>query len=362
MQQAGDRLHLRERVLLLNGTRGRPARAEMTSDMIEGGSDMKVFVTARLPEEVLAGIAREHQVEMHDEDVPIDRRSLLAGVEKAEGLLCTITDRIDDEVMQHAPALKIIANNGVGFDHIDVAAATRRAIPVTNTPGVLTEATADLALALILATGRRVVQGDRLTRAGQFRFWAPLHFLGQDVSRKTLGIIGFGRIGKAVAKRAAGFDMKIVYYSRTRLDPAEEKRMGVEYAALDSLLRESDYVSVHVPLGPRTKHLIGRRELALMKNTACLINTARGPVVDESALVDALRARRIRAAGLDVYENEPELSPGLAELDNAVLLPHMGSATIETRTRMALMAANNLLAGLRGERPPNCINWDLPAK
>ncbi len=320
---------------------------------------MKVFVTARLPGEVLSLIAREHQVETHDEDIPIDRRSLLAGVEGVEGLLCTITDRIDEELLHRVPGLKVIANNGVGFDHIDLDAATRRGIPVTNTPGVLTEATADLAFALILATGRRVVEGDRVTREGRFRFWAPLHFLGQDVSRKTLGVVGFGRIGKAVAKRAAGFDMKVLYLGRTRLDPSEEEKLGVSYAPLDELLRESDYVSVHVPLRPETKHLIGSRELGLMKSSACLINTARGPIVDERALVEALRSRHIRAAGLDVYENEPELSPGLAELDNAVLLPHMGSATIETRTRMALMAANNLLAALRGERPPNCINWDL---
>lgn len=322
---------------------------------------MKVFVTARLPGEVLSLIAREHQVETHDEDIPIDRRSLLAGVEGVEGLLCTITDRIDEELLHRAPGLKVIANNGVGFDHIDLDAATRRGVQVTNTPGVLTEATADLAFALILATGRRVVEGDRVTREGRFRFWAPLHFLGQDVSRKTLGVVGFGRIGKAVAKRAAGFDMKVLYFGRTRLDPAEEEKLGVSYAPLDELLRESDYVSVHVPLRPETKHLIGSRELGLMKSSACLINTARGPIVDERALVEALRGRHIRAAGLDVYENEPELSPGLAELDNVVLLPHMGSATIETRTRMALMAANNLLAALRGERPPNCINWDLPA-
>lgn len=320
---------------------------------------MKVFVTARLPGEVLSLIAREHQVETHDEDIPIDRRSLLAGVEGVEGLLCTITDRIDEELLHRAPGLKVIANNGVGFDHIDLDAATRRGVQVTNTPGVLTEATADLAFALILATGRRVVEGDRVTREGRFRFWAPLHFLGQDVSRKTLGVVGFGRIGKAVAKRAAGFDMKVLYFGRTRLDPAEEEKLGVSYAPLDELLREADYVSVHVPLRPETKHLIGSRELGLMKSSACLINTARGPIVDERALVEALRSRHIRAAGLDVYENEPELSPGLAELDNAVLLPHMGSATIETRTRMALMAANNLLAALRGERPPNCINWDL---
>ena len=318
---------------------------------------MRVFITARLPQEVLARIALEHSLEAHDEDTPIGREKLLAGVEGIDGLLCTITDCIDLEVLERAPGLKIIANNGVGFDHIDIEAATRRAIPVTNTPGVLTVSTADLAFALILATARRLVEGDRMTRNGEFKFWAPLHFLGQDVGGKTLGIVGFGRIGRAVARRAGGFDMKVIYYGRTRLEKDEENRLGVRFAPLDELLKESDFVSLHAPLRAETHHLIGEKELASMKSTACLINTARGPIVDERALVEALKQGRIRAAGLDVYENEPSLSPGLAELDNVVLLPHSGSATVETRTRMAVMAADNLLAGLRGERPPNCLNW-----
>ena len=320
---------------------------------------MKVFVSARLPEQVLEKIAREHSVEAHDEDPPIERKTLLAGIEDKDGLLCTVTDHIDEELLERAPGLKIIANNGVGFDHIDVRAATRRGIPVTNTPGVLTNSTADLTFALILATARRVVEGDRMTRRGDFKFWAPLHFLGRDVSGKTLGIVGLGRIGKAVARRAAGFDMKVIYYSRARLAADEEERLGVAFAPLDELLRVSDFVSLHVPLGPETRHLIGAAELGMMKSSAHLINTARGPIVDEAALVEALRTGRIRAAGLDVYENEPRLSSGLSKLENVVLLPHVGSATVETRTRMALMAADNLLAGLRGERPPNCLNWDM---
>ncbi len=319
---------------------------------------MRVFITARLPEEILARIAREHSLEVYGEDRPIDREKLLAGIEGKDGLLCTLTNRIDLEVLERAPGLKIIANNGVGFDHIDIEAATGRAIPVTNTPGVLTDSTADLTFALILATARRLIEGDRMTRSGKFQFWAPFHFLGQDVSGKTLGIVGFGRIGKAVARRAAGFDMKVIYYSRSRLKKDEEERSGVLFASLDELLKASDFVSLHVPLRAETHHLIGERELAMMKNSACLINTARGPMVDETALVEALKQRRIRAAGLDVYENEPVLAPGLAELDNVVLLPHAGSATLETRTRMAVMAAENLLAGLRGERPPNCLNWE----
>lgn len=318
---------------------------------------MNVLVTARMPAEVISLIEREHQVESYEEDPPLDRQSLLRRVADKEGLLCTITDRIDAELLDHAPALKVIANYGVGFEHIDVAAATRRGLPVTNTPGVLTEATADLAFTLILATARRVVEGDHRVREGKFTYWAPLLFLGREVSGKTLGLIGAGRIGQAVARRARGFGMRVLYHSRTRLAPAAEQDLNVSLAPLATLLREADFVSLHVPLTPQTRHLIGRRELDLMKPTAYLINTARGPVVDEAALVEALRAGRLGGAGLDVYEREPELSPGLTGLENVVLLPHVGSGTIETRTSMGLMAAENLLIALRGERPPNCLNW-----
>ena len=318
---------------------------------------MKVLVTARMPVEVISLIEREHQVESYQEDPPLDRQSLLRRVADKEGLLCTITDRIDVELLDGAQALKMIANYGVGFEHIDLAGATRRGIPVTNTPGVLTDATADLAFALILATARRIAAGDRRVREGKFTYWAPLLFLGQEVSGKTLGLIGLGRIGQAVAQRARGFGMRVLYHSRTRLAPAAEQELQVAYTPRETLLREADFVSLHVPLTPETRHLIGRRELELMKPTAFLINTARGPVVDEAALVEALRRGQLGGAGLDVYEREPELSPGLTDLDNVVLLPHLGSATIETRTRMGLMAAENLLAGLRGECPPNCLNW-----
>jgi glyoxylate reductase len=318
---------------------------------------MKVLVTARMPEAVLAMIRRDHQVESYDADPPLDRQRLLRSIACQEGLLCTITDRIDTELLERAPALRVIANYGVGFEHIDLEAATRRGIPVTNTPGVLTETTADLAFALILATARRVVAGDQRVRAGTFHYWAPLLFLGQEVHGKTLGIIGMGRVGQAVARRAAGFGMQILYHSRARLAPGAEQELGATWLPLETLLREADFVTLHVPLTPHTRHLIGSRELALMKDSAYLINTARGPVVDEAALVAALRRGGIRGAGLDVYEQEPELSPGLASLENVVLLPHVGSATVETRTRMALMAAENLLAGLRGDPPPNCLNW-----
>jgi glyoxylate reductase len=318
---------------------------------------MKVLVTIKLPPEVLSLIAREHQVEGYDADPPLARRQLLKSITDKEGLLCTITDRIDAEVLDRAPALKVIANYGVGFEHLDIEAATRRGIMVTNTPGVLTETTADAAFALILAAARRVVEGDRRVREGEFRYWAPFLFLGQEVHGKTLGIIGMGRIGQAVARRARGFAMKIIYHSRTRLAPAGEQELQASAVPLETLLREADFVTLHVPLTPQTRHLMGSRELEMMKPTAYLINTARGPVVDEAVLVAALRQGVIRGAGLDVYEREPQLTPGLTDLDNVVLLPHVGSATVETRTRMAEMAAENLLVGLRGDHPPNCLNW-----
>jgi glyoxylate reductase len=250
----------------------------------------------------------------------------------------------------------MIANFGVGYDNIDLQAVTSRGIPVSNTPGVVTDATADVTLALILSSARRVVEGDRRVRAGEFRFFAPLIFLGRDVSGKTLGIIGLGEIGKAVARRASGFDMRILYHNRRRIPEDQEKDLNVEYAEMKSLLSQADFISLHVPLTPETRHLIGSAELSCMKPNAFLINASRGPVVDEKALVEALQKQAIAGAGLDVYENEPALTPGLTDLDNVVLLPHVGTSTLETRTRMAHMAGQNLLAGLRGETPPNCLN------
>jgi glyoxylate reductase len=252
-----------------------------------------------------------------------------------------------------------VANFGVGYNNIDVAAAARRGVMVTNTPGVLTESTADLAMALLLAVGRRIVASDRYTREGRFQFWVPFHFLGHEVSGTTLGIAGMGRIGQAVARRARGFDMKVLYHNRTRLPADLERSLGAQWVQWDRLLSESDYLSLHVPLTSETRHLIGATELGMMKPGAFLINTARGPVVDEAALLDALRSGRIAGAGLDVYENEPELTPGLTDLDNVVLLPHVGSATVATRRRMAAMAVDNLLAGLAGREPPNWVNAEM---
>jgi glyoxylate reductase len=324
-----------------------------------GKMTRKILVTGRLPDDVLSVLAERFEVTSQHEDRPMERRRLLDAVDDRDGLLCMITDSIDEELLSHAPRLRMIANMGVGYNNIDVRAATARGIPVSNTPGVLTEATADLAFTLLLAIARRVVEGDRRVRAGEFTFWAPFLFLGREVSGKTLGIIGMGRIGKAVARRARGFDMSVMYHNRSRLEPAEEDTLRAGYESFPELLRKSDFVSLHVPLTVETRHLIGRRELALMKPSAYLINTARGPVVDEQALLTALQAGQIAGAALDVYEHEPALTKGLTLLDNVILLPHVGSATLETRTRMAAMAAQNLIAGLSGQTPPNLVNPDV---
>ena len=320
---------------------------------------MNVLVTGNLPKDVIAGISDRHSVTVHALDYPMPREEMLARVGGKQGLLSMITDTVDRELFDLAPDLRIVANFGVGYNNIDVAAASRRGIMVTNTPDVLTDATADLTWALLRAVGRRVVEGDRHTRDGLFRFWAPFHFLGHEISGKILGIIGMGRIGAAVARRAAGFNMSVIYHNRKRLVPEKEQALGVRFVDLETLLRTADFVSLHVPLTPDTLHLIDAGALSLMKAGAFLINTSRGPVVDEAALLSALQQGRIAGAGLDVYEHEPALTPGLTDLHNVILLPHAGSATVETRNRMGALAAENLLAGLDGRVPPNCVNCDL---
>jgi glyoxylate reductase len=318
-----------------------------------------VFVTRRIPEPGLDLLRTVCDVDVSEEDRVLTREEIIEGVRGKDALLCLLTDDIDAAVLDASPGLKVVANYAVGYNNIDVDAATQRKIPVTNTPGVLTETTADFAWALLMCTARRVVESDKFTRAGLFRGWAPMLLLGCDVFAKTLGIVGFGRIGEAVARRASGFSMEVLYYDDRRRDPEEEGRLGVRYATFDELLRRSDFISIHVPLLESTRHLFGASEFRAMKNTAILINTARGPVVDERALVDALRAREIAGAGLDVYEAEPALEPGLIELDNVVLAPHIASASVETRTKMAIMAAENVLAALRGEVPPNIVNREV---
>lgn len=330
----------------------------------------KVFVSRRLPEKALDIIRQECEMELNLEDRVLTKKELIQGVRGKDGLLCLLTDTIDIDIMDASSKLKIIANYAVGFNNIDITAANKRKIMVTNTPGVLTETTADLAWALMMAVARRIVEADRLTRSGKFEGWDPMMFLGGDVYGKTLGIVGLGRIGKAIAQRAIGFRMKVLYsdvrpFTKTYKSGVATitfnlfSKLDIKYVSLPDLLRESDFVTVHVPLIPETIHLIGKKELDLMKKTAYLINTSRGLVVDEKALVRALKQGKIAGAGLDVYEKEPALTPGLTELENVVLLPHIASASVETRTRMAVMAAENLLRGLKGEIPPNLVNKEV---
>lgn len=318
-----------------------------------------ILITREIPKEAIDLLkANCDTFEVHEGDDLLTRDELLKKVRGRDGILCCLTERIDAEVLDGASRVKGIANMAVGYDNIDVEAATERGIPVSNTPGVLTDATADLAWALLFAAARRIIPADKYIRDGKFNAWGPMLFLGADVTGRTLGVIGAGRIGTAVAMRSRGLGIRLLY-----CDPAPNKLLEKELSArrvgLEELLRESDFVSLHVNLTPETRHLIGERELALMKPTAYLINASRGPVVDEEALVRALQKKQIAGAGMDVYEQEPRLAPGLAELDNAVLLPHIGSATIATRTRMAVMAAENLLAMLKGERAPNCVNPEV---
>lgn len=314
----------------------------------------KVLVARRIPEvglDLLSGL----DVEVLSEEDPPPRTALLRAVRGASGILTTLTERVDAEVLDAAgPSLEVVANMAVGYDNIDVAAAEKRGVIITNTPGVLDETTADTAFMLMLAAARRLGEAERMVRAGRWRHWGPELLVGPDVWGKTLGIVGMGRIGQAVARRARGFGMSVLYTARSSKAEAE-RELGARRVHLEELLAESDFVSLHVPLTPQTHHLIGSKELRKMKSTSVLVNTARGPVVDEEALAEALAEGRIFAAGLDVYENEPGVHPKLLELENVVLAPHIGSASIETRNRMAEMAACNLLAVLRGEEPPNPV-------
>lgn len=320
----------------------------------------RVFVTRILPEK---GMQRIHEVskpEIWPDELPPPYEVLLEKVRGAAGLVSLLTDRIDAGLMEAAGGgLKVISQMAVGYDNIDVAAATDRGLPVGNTPGVLTDTTADFAFTLLMAVARRVVEGERYVKAGAWKTWGPTLLMGYDVHDATLGLIGFGRIGQAMAKRAAGFDMQILYHDPIA-DPQVAARLGASSRSLEELLAESDFVSLHVPLGPETHHLIGEHELGLMKPSALLINSARGPVVDPQALYVALRDRKIAGAALDVTEPEPiSMDDPLLTLENCLIVPHIASSSHATRTRMATMAADNLAAGLRGERLPNCVNPEV---
>lgn len=314
-----------------------------------------VYITRPIPQPGVDLLKTRCNVEVKPQDELVPHEELLEKVKGRDALLCLLTEKIDKEVIKAGTNLKIIANYAVGYDNVDVEAATKSGIWVSNTPGVLTDTTADMAWALMFSMARRIVEADRYVRAGKFKGWSATMLLGGDVHGKTLGIVGAGRIGVAVAKRAVGFNMRVIY-ADVRPNKELEREIGAERVDMDTLLKESDFVSMHVPLMPETRHLIGRRSLAMMKPTAYLINTSRGPVVNEEALVEALRNKVIAGAGLDVYEKEPEVHPGLLELDNVVLAPHIASGSVETRSKMATMAAENVLAALDGKTPPNAVN------
>jgi len=327
---------------------------------------MKIFLTRRLPDAGLDILKRAGDVRLavDSENSVVPRETLLAGVKDADVLVSMLTESVDRELMEAGSRLLGVSNFAVGFNNVDVDAATELGLPIANTPGVLTDTTADLAWALLMAVARQIVPADRYMRSGRFRLWGPNLFLGGDVSRggdgnpKVLGVVGFGRVGQAVARRARGFDMRVLAHDPMLQDQIA-KTEGVAYAELDELLGKSDFVTMHTLLNESTRHLIDREALEKMKPTAYLINTSRGPVVDEEALVEALRNERIAGAALDVFENEPEMAPGLAELDNVVVVPHIASASRDTRNRMATMCAKNAVALLKGEKPDHCVNPEV---
>jgi lactate dehydrogenase-like 2-hydroxyacid dehydrogenase len=319
----------------------------------------KVLVTRKVFEETLTLLSKHCDVESNQRDVPFTPTQLVKRLQGKGGAIALLTDIFDDRVLAQSPDLKVVCNLAVGFNNIDLKACTRRGIMVTNTPGVLDDTTADFTWCLLMATARRVVEADKFLRAGKWKGWAFTYFMGHDVHRKTLGIVGLGRIGKGVARRAKGFDMRVIYHDPTRVDETTERELGVMYVDKRTLLRESDFVSLHVPLLPETTHFISHGEFALMKRTAILINASRGPVLDEKALIKALKEGKIAGAGLDVYEKEPKVERGLIGLKNVVLAPHIASSSYETRVKMATMAANNCIAGLTGQRPPNMLNPEV---
>ena len=320
-----------------------------------------VLITRPVFENVLEKLAAFCEVRVNRDDRTLSPSELTLQLRGCQGVLCQLTDRMDGEVIRQASQLRVISNIAVGYDNIDLDCATERGILVTNTPGILTETTADLAFGLLLAAARRIAEADHFVRSGQWKEWKFDFFLGLDVHHRTLGIVGLGRIGQAVARRANGFAMNVLYAAPRRARPEIEEELGARHVPLETLLQDSDFVSLHVPLKPETRGLIEKSQLALMKPTAILVNTARGPVVDEAALVDALGQGKIQAAGLDVFEHEPRIHPRLLSLPNVVLAPHIGSASRQTRLRMAEMAADNLIAGVNGQIPPNVVNRELAA-
>ena len=319
---------------------------------------MKIFITRKIPEPGLEILRKQHEIEINPHNRTLTKKEIIKGIKGKDGLLCLLTDNIDKGVISSEPKLKMIASYSVGYDNIDVKFATKLKIPVSNTPGVLTNATSDMAWALLFSVARRIVEADKFTREGKFTGWDPMLMHGKDITGKTLGVIGTGRIGTAFALKSKGFDMNVLYVDRIQNEKLE-KEINARKVTTETLLKESDFVSLHVPLIPATHHLISEKELKMMKKTAVLINTSRGPIVDEKALVKALKEKWIFGGGLDVYEDEPEITAELLTFDNVVLQPHSASATTDSRENMAVIAAENMIAGLKGQKPPNCINTEI---
>lgn len=315
----------------------------------------KVYVTRQIPQAGIELLQKECEVKINPHDRPLTREELLENIKDADGVLCLLTDRIDAEVFDTAKKAKGFANYAVGYDNMDVKEATKRKIPLSNTPGVLTDATADMAWALLFSVARRIVEADKFLRSGKWGGWGPMQFLGADIQGKTLGIVGAGRIGTAMALKSRGFDMQVIYHDEHNNKVLEEE-LGAKKVDMDTLLRESDFISIHAPLLPSTRHMFDMSAFKKMKKTAYIINTARGPLINEAELATALKEGVIAGAGLDVYEYEPKVTDELLSLDNVVLCPHIASATTTARTNMAIIAATNLLAMLKGEKAPQCIN------
>ncbi|MCD4819757.1 MAG: D-glycerate dehydrogenase [Candidatus Cloacimonetes bacterium] len=321
----------------------------------------KIFVTRRIPQPALDRLSGEFEIELNEADRVLTKEEILKGTKNCDVLLCLLTDTIDEEIIKVNPKLKGIANYAVGYNNIDIEIATNLKIPVSNTPGVLTQTTADLTWSLILSVSRRIVESDCYAREGKFTGWGPMLLLGNDIFGKTLGIIGAGRIGTAVAERAFGFKMKILY-TDNKINKNIETNLGATKLELNELLGQSDFITLHIPLNEYTNHLITKNELKLMKDSAIIINTSRGQIIKEKDLIKALQDNEISGAGLDVYEFEPKISKGLKKLKNVIILPHIGSATIETRTAMGMLATNNAIAMVKGKKPENIVNPQIYKK
>jgi len=320
---------------------------------------MKILITRKIPKSGIELLLKKgYELEINQQDRILSKNEIIDGLKEKDGLISLLTDNINKEVINSEPKLKMIANYAVGYNNIDIDAATQKKIPVSNTPDVLTDTTAEMAWALLFSVSRRIVEGDKFTRKGKYKGWDPMLMLGQDISNKTLGIIGTGRIGSAFGLKSKGFKMNVLYFDE-KINETLEKELNAKKVEKSELIKQSDFISIHLPLNKSTFHFIGTKELKNMKNNAILINTSRGPIIDEIALTKALKDKWIFGAGLDVYENEPNINPKLLNLNNVVIQPHSASATFQTRSNMSIIAAKNMIEGLTGKIPTNCVNKNI---